>query len=56
MNDELSDDIRKTFILPLTIELQDHIENGSYNPPLATKFCWHLEKTESEDYKKWING
>ena len=34
ISDELSDDIKKKFILPLTIELQDHKEKVFYNTPL----------------------
>ena len=36
MNDELSDDIKKKFILPLTIdhELQDHEEKVFHNAPV----------------------
>ena len=32
MNDELSDDIKKKFLLPLTIELQDHKEKCFVTP------------------------
>ena len=35
MNDELSDDIKKKFMLPLTIELQDHKENVFHNAPVS---------------------
>ena len=34
MNDELSDDIKKKFMLPLTIELQDHKEEVLHNAPV----------------------
>ena len=31
MDDELSDDIKKKFVLPLSIELQDHKEKVFHN-------------------------
>ena len=38
MNDELSDDIEKKFMLPLTIELQDHKEKVFHNAPVSATF------------------
>ena len=35
MNDELSDGIKKKFMLPLTIELQDHKEKVFHNAPVS---------------------
>ena len=35
MNDELSDDVKEKFMLPLTIELQDHKEKLFYNAPVS---------------------
>ena len=35
MNDELSDDVKKEFMLPLTIELQDHKEKVFRNTPVS---------------------
>ena len=35
MNDELSDDIKKKFMLPLTTELQDHKEKVFHNAPVS---------------------
>ena len=35
MNDELSDDIKKKFMLPLTIELQDHKEKVFHNASVS---------------------
>ena len=35
MNDELSDDINKKFMFPLTIELQDHKEKVFYNEKVS---------------------
>ena len=35
MNEELNDDIKKKFMLPLTIELQDHEENVFRNAPVS---------------------
>ena len=35
MNDKLSYDIKKKFILPLTIELQDHKEKVFQNAPVS---------------------
>ena len=34
MNDELSDNIKKKFMLSLTIELHDHKENVFHKSPL----------------------
>ena len=41
MNDELSDYFKKMFMLPLTIELQDHKEKVFYNAPvsLTVRIC-----------------
>ena len=36
MNDALSDDIKKKFMLPLTIELQDHEEKVFHNAPVSS--------------------
>ena len=38
MNAELSDDIKKTFILPLTIELQNHKEKCFITPQPLLQF------------------
>ena len=38
MNDELSDDIKKKFMLPLTIELQDHKEKLFITPQSPLSF------------------
>ena len=38
MNDELSDDIKKKFMLPLTIELHDHREKVFHNSPVSPKY------------------
>ena len=35
MNDGLSDDIKKKFTLPLTIELHDHIKKVFHNSPVS---------------------
>ena len=35
MNDELSDNIKKKFMLPLTIELQEHKEKVFHNAPVS---------------------
>ena len=35
MNDELLDDMKKKFILPLTIELQDHKDKVFHNSPVS---------------------
>ena len=37
MNDELSGNIKKNFMLPLMIELQDHKEKVSHNGPVYHK-------------------
>ena len=42
MNDELSDDIKKKFILPLTIELQDHKEKVFHNALVSHSIIWLL--------------
>ena len=40
MNDELSDDIKKKFILPLTSELQNHKEKVFHNAPVSPTKAW----------------
>ena len=40
MNDELSDDIKKKFMLPLTIELQDQKEKVFDNAPVSPIFTF----------------
>ena len=51
MNDELPDDMRKKFMLPLTTELQDHKEKVFHNAPVfpmcyklsnVIEFAWNL--------------
>ena len=37
MNDELPDDIKKKFRLPLQIELQDHKEKVFHNAPVSSE-------------------
>ena len=38
MNDELSNDIKKKLMLPLTIELQDYKEKVSHSYPVFPTF------------------
>ena len=35
MNDQLSNDIKKKFMLPMTIEIQDHKEKVFHNDPVS---------------------
>ena len=39
MNDELSDDFRKKFVLALTIELQDHIKKKCFITNQSPLYC-----------------
>ena len=45
MNDDLSDDIKKKFMLPLTIELQDHEEKVFHNTPVPLLETYNLSQT-----------
>ena len=41
MNDELSDDIKRKFMLPLTIELLDHKEKVFHDAPVSPTLLEH---------------
>ena len=47
MNDGLSDDITKKFMLPLTIELEDHKEKMFHNAPVSPKLTYQNETSNT---------
>ena len=59
MNDKLSDDVNKKFMLPLTIEPQDHQEKVFHNAqsslllvvqPVAVVFHWAKFSTRGDNF------
>ena len=54
MSDELADDIKKKFMLSLTIELQDHKEKVFHKAPVSPN-VYKINQTFSTNLAKFSN-